>query len=94
MALVRINNFRAPDGRGDELAALIGSMVPTILASDGCLSCRLLRGRDDDAHVVVVEEWESADHHTASLKNIPPEVMQKAMPLLAEPPTGTFFEEV
>lgn len=91
MRITRINEFQAQEGKGDVLRDLIGSFVPAIEASEGCLSCRLLRSQADPARIVVIEAWESVDAHQASTKNIPPEAMQEAMLLLAGPPKGEYF---
>ncbi len=91
MSVTRINEFQAREGEGDALAVLIGSFVPTIESSEGCLSCQLLRSQADPARIVVIEAWESVEAHQASVRNIPPETMQEAMQLLAGPPKGEYF---
>ena len=46
-------------------------------------------GRAD--RFMVIEKWESVEHHKASLANYPQEKMQAAMPLIGGTPTGRYF---
>lgn len=91
MSITRINEFQARDGQGDALRDLIQSFVPMIEASEGCQSCQLLQGQDDPTRIIVIEVWDSAEAHQASLKNIPPSALGQAMTLLAGPPKGAFY---
>ena len=90
-SVTRINEFTALEGRGDELRDLIAAFLPSIEASPGCRSCRLLQGIDDPARIVVIEEWESVEAHRTAMGEIPREGLQAAMALLAEPPTGRYL---
>lgn len=92
MAITRVNEFQARAGEGEPLRELIASFVPTIEAADGCLSCRVLRGREDRDRIVVLEEWESVEAHQAATRAIPPETFQEAMKLLAGPPSGAYYD--
>lgn len=91
MSITRINEFQALEGKGDDLRELIGSFLPAIESSEGCLSCRLVRSLADPARIVVIEGWQSVEAHQASTKNIPPEALQRAMQLLAAPPKGEYY---
>ena len=91
MSITRINTFQAQEGQGNALRDLIGSFVPVIEASEGCLSCRLLQNQNDPAQIVVIEVWESTEAHQASMKNIPPGALEAAMKLLAAPPKGAYY---
>ncbi|WP_019142352.1 putative quinol monooxygenase [Noviherbaspirillum massiliense] len=91
MSIMRINEFRAHEGGGDTLRERLRSFVPMIEASDGCLACHLLQSEKNPAHIVLVEVWDSADAHKASLQNLPPEPFKEAMKLLAVPPTGEYY---
>jgi quinol monooxygenase YgiN len=61
-----------------------------INASEGSLSCQLLRYINDQEGVVVIEVWQSVAHHQASAKNIPQSALQLAMQLMAGPPKGSY----
>lgn len=92
MSITRINEFQAQEGRGADLRDLIGSFLPMIESAAGCVSCRLLTSRSDPARIVVIEVWESVEAHQAAVTDIPPEVMQQAMALLAGAPKGDYFD--
>ena len=91
MSVTRINEFRARPDQGDELHELVAGFVPTIEASSGCRSCRLLRGIEDPTRIVVIEEWETVEAHQAAMRDIPTDGLQAAMALLAEPPRGEYL---
>jgi quinol monooxygenase YgiN len=92
MSITRINQFRAHAGGGDALRDGLRAFVPTIQASAGCLSCRVLQSRKDPAHVIVIEEWESVEAHQASLHRIPPDAFGETMKLVVAPPTGEYYD--
>ena len=91
MTVTQINEFHAQEGKGDDLADLIRSFVPTIEASDGCRSCQLLQRQGDPTRVVVITVWDTEDAHKASAKNVPPDALEKAMAMLAGPPKGAYY---
>lgn len=93
MGIVRINEFKALDGRGEDLHGLLARALPTIEAASGCRSARLLRSDDDATTFVVVEEWDSVEAHRDSLRSIPSEALADALQLLAEPPAGRYYRE-
>ena len=92
MSITRINEFEAQAGRGDTLHALLQSILPMITTSDGCRACRLLQHLDAPTKFVIIEEWDSVEAHQASVKNIPPGVLQEAMTLLVAPPKGAYYQ--
>ncbi|MDB5839331.1 MAG: hypothetical protein JWQ23_1283 [Herminiimonas sp.] len=91
MKITRINEFRAVDGAGAELRDRLKTIIPTITASNGCLSCELLQSQKDERHVIVLEVWESIEAHQASLKQVSPDVFHEVKKLLAVPPTGEYY---
>ena len=92
MPLTRINHFTAKPGSGDDLFALIESFLPMIRESDGCLEARLMRDVADPNRIVVVEVWRDQDAHRASAANVPPGTFEKAMALMAGPPSGAYYQ--
>jgi heme oxygenase (mycobilin-producing) len=92
MSIMRINEFRAHEGQGDALRDRLKVFVPVIAASDGCLSCQLLQSQKNRAHIVLLEVWQSAEAHQASLKNIPADDFKETMKLVAVPPTGEYYD--
>lgn len=93
MSVTRINEFQAVEGKGAELRELVGSFVPMIESSPGCLSCKVLVSRTDPDRIVVLESWEDAEAHKAATQMIPSATLQKAMALLAESPKGDYYGE-
>ena len=91
-AITRINHFIAKPGSGDELYDLIHSFLPYIRESDGCLDARILRSTENADEVVVIEVWRDEESHRASAANVPEGTVQKAMALMAGPPTGAYYQ--
>ena len=92
MSITRINKFVAKDGMGDQLHAFLTSLVPVIEQSPGCESCKVLRSQEHADEFLVVEAWVSVAAHQASAMNIPPEKIAAVMPLLASPPSGSYYD--
>ena len=93
MSITRISEFQAKDGQTQGLRDFLNSIVPTIEASEGCRSCRLLQDRDDERRFVVFELWDSIEAHKASVKDISPEQLEEVMQLLDSSPQGRYFAE-
>jgi quinol monooxygenase YgiN len=91
MPVTRINEFQACEGQGDALKQRLLTFVPLIAACPGCRSCQLLQAEDDPTRIMVIEVWDSASVHRASLKRFPPEIFAETMKLLAAPPTGRYY---
>ena len=93
MSVTRINDFRAKEGKADELRGFLGQVIPNIAASPGCLSCKLLQSHDNPARFVVLEAWDSMESHKSAVKAIPPEMFMTVMELLDGRPSGEYFHE-
>lgn len=91
MNITRLNTFRAKDGMADSLREFLVSIIPIIKQSQGCESCQLLQSRENANEFVVIEVWTSVSAHQASVKNIPSEKIGVVMPMLASPPTGSYY---
>ena len=91
MPVTRINEFQAREGQGDAVKERLLAFVPLIAASAGCRSCQLLQAEDDPTRIVIIEVWDSASAHQASLKGFPPEAFAPTINLLAAPPTGRYY---
>ena len=66
LVLMRIDDFRAKDGKADALRALLTQVIPSIASLKGCLSCKLLQSQDTPSRFVVLEVWDSVDSHKAA----------------------------
>ncbi len=93
VSITRISEFQAKDGQPQGLREFLNSVVPTIEASEGCLSCRLLQDQDDERRFVVIELWESIEAQRAPVKEIPPEQFEEMIQLLASPLQGRYLAE-
>jgi quinol monooxygenase YgiN len=91
MSTTRISTFLAKDGMASNLREFLISIIPLIEESRGCESCQVLQSQDDANEFVVIEIWDSAAAHQASVKSIPPEKLAFVMAMLASPPSGTYY---
>ena len=91
MSITRINEFKSTENKDEELFEFLKSLIPYISSSEGCLSCEVLQNLDDRSNFVVLEKWESIEHHKQSIENFPKEDMQSAMSLFGAPPKGGYF---
>jgi quinol monooxygenase YgiN len=92
MAITRINEFKAPDDKASELGAFLGSVIALILGAPGCRSCQLLHHHEDATRYAIIEVWDSIEAHQAAASRIPPDLMQKARTLFAEPARGAYYD--
>jgi len=42
----------------------------------------------------MIERWQTAEAHQASVRNIPPDMLKQAMALFSEAPKGSYFDNV
>lgn len=92
MSITRINEFKSTAGKADELLIFLRSLVPYISSSEGCVSCEVLQGHDDNDCFVVIEKWDSIAAHSLSIENFPKKDMHAAMALFEIPPQGRFYK--
>jgi len=93
VSVVRINEFEALAGRRDELRAVLHSILPSIRAADGCLSCQLLESEDNIQHFVILEVWTTTDAHRDAALGIPQDMLRRTMTLVADVPRGGYYLE-
>lgn len=93
MSVVRINEFRALEGRRDELRDVLGAILPAIRESAGCIACQLLESQDDEQKFVVLEVWTTRAAHVEAARDIPGDKLRRTMTLVAELPSGEYFLE-
>ena len=93
MSVTRIGEFQALEGKAERLRALLTASLPAIRSSKGCRSCRLLQSQGDPGRILVIEVWDSVEAHQASVKSIPPEMVEKTRSLLAAAPKAGYYVE-
>lgn len=94
MSIARIGEVQAKDGRIDELREFLVSIIPMIKSSAGCESVQLYQSQEDPSKFTIIERWDSVESHRVSVKNIPPEMLSEIRPLLADSPSGAYYELV
>ncbi len=90
----RYNQFYAHPGKELELQAFLEKIITYIKSSEGCSSCELWQQDDKPTEFLIVENWESSEHHKKSLENFPKESVSEIFPLLAKPPQAGFFNKL
>ena len=91
MSVTRINHFQAKSGCEQTLFNFMSQVVMKIRETEGCVSCKLLKGAEDFTQLAVIEEWTSIEVHKAAASVIPKEQLEEVMALLAKPPFGIYF---
>ncbi|MFI1918446.1 putative quinol monooxygenase [Nocardia sp. NPDC020380] len=61
MSLHVVAELRATEGHEDRLRTALESMIEPSLTEPGCLAYQPFANPNDPAHMVVVEEWTSAE---------------------------------
>ncbi|HEX6930312.1 MAG TPA: antibiotic biosynthesis monooxygenase family protein [Gammaproteobacteria bacterium] len=92
MTITRVNEFIAQDGKSEEMADYLASIIPLIESSEGCLYAHLLRGMDNPARFLVIETWESIAAHQLSVEGVDKKEFLRAMEMLAEKPKAEYFQ--
>ncbi|HEY6530126.1 MAG TPA: antibiotic biosynthesis monooxygenase [Cellvibrionaceae bacterium] len=91
MGITRINTFQAKEGNLNNVRDFLQSIIPLIQRAEGCSSCRLLQSHDKIHEFIIIEEWDSIESHQASIKHIPADKLSALMPLLTQPPCGSYY---
>jgi len=91
MSVSRLGEVQAREGLVDELKEFLLSIMPGIKSSEGCDSVQLYQSHEDPSRFMMIEVWDSVESHQASVKNIPPEKLGEIQPLLASPPSGSYY---
>ena len=92
MSVTRLNHFVAKPGSAKALLSMLQDVVTQVRESAGCESVQLLQATEDPTRLCVVEVWASVAAHRASFQNAMPEQVQAVMALLAEPPSGAYYD--
>lgn len=92
MSVARIGEFQAKEGLSGKLREYLLSITPGIKSSNGCESAELYQSQDDPSKFLMIEVWDSVESHQASVKNIPPEKLGEIRPLLADSPSGSYYD--
>jgi quinol monooxygenase YgiN len=91
MSVARIGETQAKPETIESLRDFLLSIMPGIKSSQGCESVTLFQSQEDPTKFTMIEIWDSIESHRASVKNIPPEMLSKIRPLLANTPSGNYY---
>ena len=94
MSIVRIGETQAKPDSIEDLREFLIAIMPMIKSSEGCKSVQLDQSQEDPSKCVMIEVWDSAESHQASVRNIPTEKLGEIRPLLASSPSGSYFNLV
>lgn len=93
MSVTLINEFRAAEGRSDDLRGALSALLPKIRVGQGCESVHLLENETDPTRFVVIEVWRDRESHRVAASDLPAASLQRIMVLLAEMPSGNYYVE-
>lgn len=93
MAVTRLNDFHAVPGKEIALRDFLRSVIALVERAPGCLAVELLLDHEDHAHFVIVERWTDVAAHRAAASRVPVEKMGEVRPLLAESPSGRYYDQ-
>jgi quinol monooxygenase YgiN len=91
MSVSRIGEVQAKQRLTEDLREFLVSIMPLVKSSKGCESVQLYQNQEDPSKFMMIEVWDSVESHQASVKNIPPEKLSEIRPLLAESPSGNYY---
>lgn len=91
MAIARIHEFEAREGKAAGLRELLAAVARDIRAAPGCRLCQLLQDTHYAGRFVIYEIWDDVRSQRAATRTVPPAMMQRAMSLLAGPPKSAYF---
>jgi quinol monooxygenase YgiN len=92
MTVYRIGEVQAKEDTIEDLRNFMISIMPIIKNSDGCIACQFYQSQDNPTRFIMIEVWENPEAHQASVKNIPPNMLNEIRPLLGAPPSGGYFK--
>ena len=92
MTIIRIGEIQARAELTEALRDFLISIMPMIKSSQGCESVTLYQSQADPTKFTMIEVWDSLEAHQASVKNIPPEMLEEIRPLLASAPSGGYYD--
>ena len=91
MSIARIGETQAKPETVEALRDFLLSIMPGIKSSDGCESVTLYQSESDPTKFTMIEIWDRVESHQASVREIPPEMLEKIRPLLGSAPGGSYY---
>ncbi|RJF85876.1 putative quinol monooxygenase [Sphingomonas cavernae] len=88
--IVMVGEMIAHPGKGDALYARMQREIPPIPQTKGRRAYEVVRDGKNPDRVVIVEIWDSAEDHAASVKQIDPQAIREVKALMASMKGETF----
>lgn len=92
MSVIRIDEFRALNNRHEDLRLALGDILLVMRAAVGCASVQVFQGSAEPERVVIIEEWLDEAARQAAMEAVSSSQLHRVMALLAELPTGGYFQ--
>ena len=92
MSIARIGETQARPETIDALRDFLLSIMPGIQSSEGCESVTLYQSESDPTKFTMIEIWDRVESHQASVREIPPEMLEQIRLLLASAPGGSYYK--
>jgi quinol monooxygenase YgiN len=71
----------------------LGKILPDTRSYEGCLGLDVIQDQADPNHVMLVETWESADHHKAYVAwRVETGTLAELAAVVTQDPTFTYFD--
>lgn len=93
MSVIRIDEFRAAEGRHDELRRALADILTFVSGTDGCESVQIFQSESEPERIVVVERWREHEAHQKAMSSIRPAALHRVMSFLSEMPGGAYYTE-
>ena len=95
MSVLVLLDIEAAPGKEEDLVSAFAGVLPDTRVYDGCESLTAHRNLDRPGQLVLVERWESRDHHETYMKwRGERGDLDRLGALMAGPPTVLYCEEV
>lgn len=91
MAITRINEFHAVEGKGGELKAALKVVMSQVKEAPGCQRCRLMEDPTNPTRLAIFEKWDDVEAHQAAADCVTPAQQQEIQLLLADAPIGRYY---
>lgn len=88
--IVMVGEMIARPGKGDALHARMRKEVPPIPETRGLRAYEVVRDDKNPDRIVIVEIWDSAEDHAASVRQINPDAIREVKALVVSTKGETF----
>jgi len=90
MTVGRIYRMIAKEEDADKLREGLSAVGPFITSQEGCLGVDVFNDQESPCCFLLIEKWESIEHHQAALAAMPDGIFDEVMSCLEEPPEASY----